>query len=286
MQGERVTLTAGVPTLWLGLLGLLDTERYDLRALRTLIVGGAAMPQAVIEAFEKRHGLQVVHAWGMTETSPLGSICRLKSHQTALPEAERFKVRAKQGTPSVGVEIRAMGEDGREVAWDGQGLGELQVRGPWVAAGYYRDERGALSFEDGWFRTGDIVNIDPEGFIQIADRSKDLIKSGGEWISSVDLENQLMAHPKVQEAAVIAVPHPKWQERPLACVVSRVGQAVTKEELLDHLRPHVARWALPDDVVFVDAIPKTSVGKFDKKVLRARFADHVLPAPAAEPPPD
>ena len=286
MQAERVTLTAGVPTLWLGLLGLLDTERYDLRALRTLIVGGAAMPQAVIEAFEKRHGLQVVHAWGMTETSPLGSICRLKSHQTALAEAERFKVRAKQGTPSVGVEIRAMGEDGREVAWDGEGLGELQVRGPWIAAGYYKDGRSAACFEDGWFKTGDIVNIDPEGFIQIADRSKDLIKSGGEWISSVDLENQLMAHPKVQEAAVVAVPHPKWLERPLACVVPRSGQTVTKDELLDHLRPHVARWALPDDVVFVDAIPKTSVGKIDKKVLRARFAEHVLPASAAEPPRD
>ena len=203
-----------------------------------------------------------------------------------LPEAERFRLRAKQGTPVAGVEIRAVGEDGREVAWDGQGLGELQVRGPWVAAGYYKDERSAACFEDGWFKTGDIVTIDAEGCIQIADRSKDLIKSGGEWISSVDLENQLMAHPKVQEAAVVAIPHPKWQERPLACVVPRAGQAVTKDELLDHLRPHVARWALPDDVVLIDAIPKTSVGKFDKKALRARFADHVLPPPAAEPPRD
>ena len=182
--------------------------------------------------------------------------------------------------------MRAMGEDGREVAWDGRGLGELQVRGPWVVAGYYRDERNAGGFDGGWFKTGDVVTIDPEGCIQIADRSKDLIKSGGEWISSVDLENQLMAHPKVQEAAVIAIPHPKWQERPLACVVPRAGQAVTKEELLDHLRPHVARWALPDDVVLIEAIPKTSVGKFDKKALRARFADHVLPASRAEPPPD
>jgi fatty-acyl-CoA synthase len=284
MQGERVTLTAGVPTLWLGLLGLLETERYDLGALRTLIVGGAAMPQAAIEAFQKKHGLEVVQAWGMTETSPLGTICRLKSHQTALPEAEQFRLRAKQGTPAVGVEIRAMSDDGKEVAWDGQSLGELQVRGPWVVAGYYRDERSAACFDGGWFKTGDVVTIDPEGCIQIADRSKDLIKSGGEWISSVDLENQLMAHPRVLEAAVVAIPHPKWQERPLACVVPRAGQAVTKEELLDHLRPHVARWALPDDVVMIEAIPKTSVGKFDKKALRARFAHHVLPPPSAEPP--
>ena len=286
LQSERVTVTAGVPTLWLGLLGLLDAERFDLGALRTLIVGGAAVPRSIIEAFEKRHGLQVVHAWGMTETSPLGSISRLKSHQLALPEAERFDLRAKQGTPAVGVEIRAVNEEGREVAWDGEGLGELQVRGPWVAAGYYRDERSALSFDDGWFKTGDIVTIDAEGFIQIADRSKDLIKSGGEWISSVDLENRLMAHPKVQEAAVIAVPHAKWLERPLACVVVRPGQAVTAGELLDHLRPQVARWAVPDDVVVVDGIPKTSVGKIDKKALRARFADYVLPGSVAEPPRD
>jgi fatty-acyl-CoA synthase len=221
----------------------------------------------------------------MTETSPLGSISRLKSHQRALPEAERFRIRAKQGLPAVAVDVRAMAEDGREVKWDGESLGELQVRGPWVAAGYYRDDRSSACFEDGWFKTGDVVTIDSEGFLQIADRSKDLIKSGGEWISSVDLENRLMGHPAVQEACVVAIPHPKWSERPLACIVPRPGPRVTKEELLDHLRPHVARWALPDDVVFLEAIPKTSVGKFDKKVLRARFADHVLPV-TAEPPRD
>jgi fatty-acyl-CoA synthase len=171
------------------------------------------------------------------------------------------------------------------VPWDGESLGELQVRGPWVAASYYKDERSSSCFQDGWFKTGDVVSIDAEGSLQIADRSKDLIKSGGEWISSVDLENRLMGHPAVQEACVIAVPHPKWSERPLACVVLRPGGAATRDDLLEHLRPHVAKWALPDDIVFVEAVPKTSVGKFDKKVLRARFATHVTTT-TAEPPRD
>jgi len=281
IQDERVTLTAGVPTLWLGILGVLETERYDLTSLRGMIVGGAAMPQAAIEAFQRKHGLEVIHAWGMTEMSPLGSISRLKSYQEALPEAERFRIRARQGLPSVGVGVRAVDESGKEVPWDGVSLGELQVRGPWVAAAYYRDERSSSCFQDGWFKTGDVVAIDAEGSLQIADRSKDLIKSGGEWISSVDLENRLMGHPSVQEACVVAIPHPKWSERPLACVVKRSGAEVTKDELLDHLRPHVARWALPDDIVFLEAVPKTSVGKFDKKALRARYAEHVAPEGAA-----
>jgi fatty-acyl-CoA synthase len=285
IQGERVTLTAGVPTLWLGILGLLETERYDLTSLRAMIVGGAAMPQAAIEAFQRKHGLEVIHAWGMTETSPLGSISRLKSHQRSLPETERFRIRAMQGLPPAGVEVRAVSEEGKEVPWDGASLGELQVRGPWVAASYYKDERSAACFQDGWFKTGDVVTIDAEGFLQIADRSKDLIKSGGEWISSVDLENRLMGHPAVQEACVIAVPHPKWSERPLACVVLRPGGRATKDDLLDHLRPHVAKWALPDDVVFLEAVPKTSVGKFDKKALRGRFAAHATTT-TAEPPRD
>jgi fatty-acyl-CoA synthase len=223
----------------------------------------------------------------MTETSPLGSISRLRSDQLELPERERFALRARQGRPAVGVELRAVDDAGREVPWDEKSLGELQVRGPWVAASYYKDERSAECFKEGWFRTGDVVTIDASGSLQIADRSKDLVKSGGEWISSIDLENRLIAHPKVLEAAVIAVPHPRWQERPLACVVPRpeFKGAVTREELLDYLRPHVPRWALPDDVAFVDAIPKTSVGKFDKKTLRARFRDHVLPT-IAEPPLD
>jgi fatty-acyl-CoA synthase len=277
-QAERVTVTAGVPTLWLGLLGFLEKERYDLSSLKGMIVGGAAAPQSMIEAYEKKYGLQIVHAWGMTEMTPLGTVSRLKSYQKELPEAERFALRAKQGVPSVGVEIRAIDENGQEVPWDGKSFGELQVRGPWIIRSYYNDERSPQSFMDGWFRTGDVVTIDPEGFVQIVDRTKDLVKSGGEWISSVDLENAIMSHPKVLEAAVIAVPHEKWQERPLACVVPKPDykDELTKQEVLEHLRPHFPSWSLPDDIVFVEAVPKTSVGKFDKKVLRKQFQGHPL----------
>jgi fatty-acyl-CoA synthase len=211
--------------------------------------------------------------------SPLGTVSRLKTYQTTLPEAEQFTIRAKQGMPVPGVEIRAVDEMGQEVPWDGKTFGELQVRGPWIARTYYNDERSAGAFVGGWFRTGDVVTIDGEGFVQIVDRTKDLVKSGGEWISSVDLENAIMAHPKVLEAAVIAVPHPKWQERPLACVVPKPDwkDMLTEQEILDHLSKSFAPWMLPDEILFIDAVPKTSVGKFDKKVLRARFRDHPLP---------
>ena len=279
IQAERVTLTAGVPTLWLGLLNLLDRERYDLSSLRMMIVGGAAAPQSMIEAFEKKHGLTVMHAWGMTETSPLGTVSRLRSWHEGLPEAERFAVRAKQGVAVPAVEVRAVDEQGVEVPWDGKAYGELQVRGPWVISSYYNDERSADSFSEGWFRTGDVVAIDPDGFMQIVDRTKDLVKSGGEWISSQDLENVIMSNPKVLEAAVIAVSHPKWQERPLACVVPKPDfkDAITKEEIYETLRAKFTGMYLPDDIVFIEAVPKTSVGKFDKKVLRAQFKDYVLP---------
>jgi len=215
----------------------------------------------------------------MTEMSPLGTVSRLKSYQMELPEAARFAIRAKQGLPSVGVEIRAMDENGQEVAWDGKSFGELQVRGPWIIRSYYNDERSPQFFMDGWFRTGDVVTIDPEGFVQIVDRTKDVIKSGGEWISSQDLENAIMAHPKVMEAAVIAVSHPKWQERPLACVVPKPDfkENITKEEIMQHLRARFDKMYLPDDVIFIEAVPKTSVGKFDKKVLRAQYKDYKLP---------
>ena len=227
-----------MPTAWLGLLSLLERERYDLSSLRAMIVGGAAAPRSMIEAYEKRHGLRIIHAWGMTETSPLGTVCRLRRAHEALPEDERFALRAKQGMPVPGVEIRIVGEGGRELLRDGKAFGELQVRGPWIASSYYRDDRPEL-FADGWFRTGDVASIDPDGFMQIVDRTKDLVKSGGEWISTVELENAIMAHPKVLEAAVIAVPHPKWQERPLACVVPRPDwkDRLTKEEVYEHLRP-------------------------------------------------
>ncbi len=279
IQAEKVTVTAGVPTLWLGLLALLDKERYDLSSLRQMIVGGAAAPQSMIEAFEKKHGIRVVHAWGMTEMSPLGTVSNLKSYQQELPEEERFAIRAKQGLSVPGVDIRAVDDSGKEIPWDGKAFGELQVRGPWIISSYYKDDRSAGSFMDGWFRTGDVVTIDPEGFVQIVDRTKDLVKSGGEWISSQDLENVIMAHPKVLEAAVIAVPHPKWQERPLACVVPKPDYKdnLTKAEIYDHLRTRFDKMYLPDDIVFIEAVPKTSVGKFDKKVLREQYKNYQVP---------
>ena len=279
IQAEKVTLTAGVPTLWMGLLHLLDNERYDLSSLRGMIVGGAAAPQSMIEGFKKKHGLDVMHAWGMTETTPLGTVSRLKSYQLELPEAEQFALRAKQGVGVPGIEVRAINEEGKEIAWDGKQFGELQVRGAWVISSYYKDDRTAESFQDGWFRTGDVVTIDSEGFMQIVDRTKDLVKSGGEWISSQELENAIMSHPKVLEAAVIAMPHPKWQERPLACVVPKPDfkDSLTKDEILDHIRPLFPKMYIPDDVVFIEAVPKTSVGKFDKKLLRAQFKDYKMP---------
>jgi fatty-acyl-CoA synthase len=279
IEAEKVTLTAGVPTLWLGILNLLEKEQYDLSTLRGMIVGGAAAPQSMIEDFEKKHGLNVIHAWGMTEMSPLGTVSHLKSYQHALSEAERYAIRAKQGISVPGVDIRAVDEQGKEIPWDGKAFGELQVKGPWVVSGYYNDDRTPESFMDGWFRTGDVVTIDPEGFVQIVDRTKDLVKSGGEWISSQDLENAIMAHPKVLEAAVIAVPHPKWQERPLACVVPKPDfkDSLTKAEIFEHLRGRFDKMYIPDDIVFIEAVPKTSVGKFDKKVLRAEYKDYQLP---------
>ncbi|MBZ0288402.1 MAG: AMP-binding protein, partial [Anaerolineae bacterium] len=278
IQSERLTLTAGVPTLWLGLFGLLTNERYDLSSLRAMIVGGSAAPRSMIENYQKKLGLRIIHAWGMTETSPLGTVCNLKAEMLDLPEDDQFAVRAKQGIPVPGVEIRAMDEHGEEVPWDGKTMGELQIRGPWIASSYYNDERSANSFMDGWFRTGDVISIDEEGYIQIVDRTKDLVKSGGEWISTVELEGAIMAHPKVLEAAVIAVPHPKWQERPLALVVPRdKADLPDKGEIYDLLAKDFAKWQFPDDVVFVEAIPKTSVGKFDKKVIRESYKEYRLP---------
>ena len=280
IQQERVTITAGVPTIWIGLYELLKTERYDLSSLRGIIVGGSAVPKSLIEGFERDFGLQIVQAWGMTEMSPLGTVSRPKSHlEATLPKEELLELRAKQGIPAPFVELRAVDDQGREVPWDGRTMGELQVRGPWIIREYYHDLRTREAFDRGWFRTGDVVTIDPEGYIRIVDRTKDLVKSGGEWISSVELENAIMAHPKVLEAAVIAIPHPKWQERPLAVVVPKdefKGQ-ITKKEILEFLSGKFAKWWLPDDVVFVERLPKTSVGKFDKKALRKQFESYTWP---------
>lgn len=275
-KGEQVTFTAGVPTIWLGILQELEKKpgQWDLNPKLRMVVGGAAAPESLIRAFD-RHNLRVVHAWGMTETTPLGTVSLLKPHMESLSVDEQYAYRAKQGLPAPFVEVRIVNEQG-VAPHDGKTMGELQVKGPWIAADYYNRPDSRDSFtEDGWFRTGDVATIDPEGFVKITDRTKDLIKSGGEWISSVDLENALMGHPAVAEAAVIAVPHPKWQERPLAVVVLKEGARATEEELIQHLAPRFAKWWLPDGVVFVEEIPRTSAGKFLKAKLREQYKDWV-----------
>jgi fatty-acyl-CoA synthase len=272
LESERVTVTGGVPTIWLGILQLLDAEpgRFDLSALRSMIVGGSAAPRSLIEAYERRHDLHVCHAWGMTELAPLGTVAEPPGELQEAGDEERFAFRATQGLPAPLVEIRARNEQGL-VRWDGETMGELEVRGAWIASAYFDAPEAADRWtEDGWFKTGDIVTIDPRGAITVQDRAKDVIKSGGEWISSVALENALMAHPAVAEAAVIGVPDERWQERPLAAVVLR-GEA-SADELREFLAKDFARWQLPERFEFLDEIPKTAVGKFRKTALRERFA--------------
>ena len=279
IETERATFTAGVPTIWMSLYGYLESRPHDLSSLRMVVVAGSAMPRQFIELFEKKYGIRFRLAWGMTETTPIATFMAVKQDLDGLPGQERFNLLARHGLPVAGVDIRIVDAEGKEIAWDGITMGELQTRGPWITSGYYNDPRNDQAFQDGWFRTGDVATIDPEGYLQIMDRTKDLVKSGGEWISSVDLENAIMAHPKVMEAAVIAIFHPKWQERPLACVALHESSrgTVTKEEMLEFLSGRVAKWWLPDDIVFVDAVPKTSVGKFNKRALREQFKDYVLP---------
>ncbi len=279
IQNERVTYTAGVPTIWLGVLNYLETEDYDISSLRRIPVGGSAASRTLIEAYEKKHGVEVVHAWGMTEMTPIGCLCYLKSYMHDWPEEEKFAVRANQGLSALTVDFRLADEAGNILPWDGKSAGELQVRGPHVISQYYNDERSQGSFVDGWFCTGDVATIDPEGYMRIVDRTKDMVKSGGEWISTVDLENALMAHEDVLEAAVIAVSHPKWQERPLALVVLNPNSEnpPSNESLVELLLRTFEKWQLPDDYIFVEEIPKTSVGKFDKKVLRAQYQDYQIP---------
>ena len=272
---EEVTWTAGVPTIWLGILALLDANpgKWDLSKMKGMLVGGSAAPRAMIAGFKQRHGLNVVHGWGMTETSPVASTAQLPGELSRADEETQFDYIAMQGLPLPLVELRNRDADGTVLPWDGESMGELEIRGPWVAAGYFdTPEQAERWTDDGWFRTGDVVSIHPRGFIQIKDRSKDVIKSGGEWISSVELENALMAHPAIAEAAVIAIPDAKWDERPLAAIVLREGQTATADELRDFLAPDFAKWWLPDRYEFVAEIPKTSVGKFRKTELRAMFA--------------
>ncbi len=279
LEQERVTITAGVPTVWLGLLEYLRETGKTLDHLECLTVGGAAAPLSLIRAFEEDYGVEVVHAWGMTETGPVATTGRLKRKFQDLPMGERHKIKVKQGRALYGVEMKIVDDAGRRLPHDGKTAGQLMVRGPWVASAYYRDEdASAAAFdEDGWFATGDVVTIDGDGHIHITDRTKDLIKSGGEWISSIDLENAAVDHPAVAEAAAIALPHPKWGERPLLIVVRREDAEVTGAQLRAFLAGKVAKWWLPDEVVFVDELPHTATGKISKLKLRERFADHKLP---------
>ncbi len=272
-EKEQVTFAAGVPTIWLGIAQLLERQpqRFKLQSIR-MAVGGAAVPEGLIRTFD-HFNLQLIHAWGMTETTPTAAVSRLKRHMDTLPEDERYHIRAKQGVAVPFVEMRAVNEE-EVILWDGKKMGELQVRGPWITGSYYGEEALQKNFTtDGWFRTGDVVTIDSEGYMKIVDRTKDLIKSGGEWISSVDLENALMDHPDVAEASVIGVAHPKWQERPIAAVVFKEGRQVSEEELRAHLTERFSKWWLPDAFVILAEIPRTSAGKFYKKALREQLQD-------------
>jgi fatty-acyl-CoA synthase len=272
IEAEKVTLAAGVPTIWMGALA--ELEGRDTSSLRAILCGGSAVSKALSESYREKLGMPILHAWGMTETSPLGSVCRIKSTLAGRSEEELADVRATQGiiTPLVECRIVEPGTND-ELPWDGGARGELQVAGPWVAAGYYGDEGESGSFtEDGWLRTGDVATITPEGYIRLVDRTKDLVKSGGEWISSVELENEIMAHPQVVEAAVIGVPDEKWGERPLACVVAEDGADLDADAVREFLSDRVAKWWIPERVEFIEEVPKTSVGKFSKKTLRERFS--------------
>jgi fatty-acyl-CoA synthase len=268
-EAEQATLIAAVPTLWAGILQLGETRALDLSAVRLGTSGGAAIPRSLMEAFQQKYGLRIIQGWGMTETSPIGGMAHPPA-DVELGSADEMDWRMKSGRLVAGVQMRIVGDDGAELPWDGTAVGEMEVRGPWITGGYHLDD-APEKFHDGWLRTGDIGTIDARGFFQITDRSKDVIKSGGEWISSVELENLLAASPEVLEAAVIGIPDDKWTERPLACIVPR-DPGVDPSELAAFLQGKVAGWQVPENWAFVEEVPKTSVGKFDKKVLRARYA--------------
>jgi fatty-acyl-CoA synthase len=277
----RVTCTAAVPTVWLMLLQHLEASGGNLPCLKRVVIGGSACPRAMIARFREKYGVEVIHAWGMTEMSPLGTVCTLKAPYAGLTGEARLDIQQKQGHTPFTVEMKIADDAGRELPWDGKTFGRLKVRGPAVAKAYFKGEGGDILDADGFFDTGDVATIDPHGYMQITDRSKDIIKSGGEWISSIDLENVAIAHPKIAEAAVIGVRHPKWDERPLLIVVLKPGQSADKAEILGFLEDKIAKWWMPDDVVFVDEIPHTATGKIQKLTLRQRFGDYVLPTAAA-----
>jgi 3-(methylthio)propionyl---CoA ligase len=276
LESERVSVSAGVPTVWLMLLN--HMQQHDLRfsTMTRTVIGGSACPPAMMKTFRERYGVQVLHAWGMTEMSPVGTVCRLKRKHEALDADAQMALLLKQGRAVYGVEMKIVDAAGKEQPWDGEASGDLLVRGPWITSGYFKGEGGDPRI-NGWFPTGDVATIDADGFMQITDRSKDVIKSGGEWISSIDIENIAMAHPAVAMAACIAVPHPKWDERPLLVVVRKPGATATREDILAFYEGKVAKWQVPDDVAFVDAIPLGATGKMQKNKLREQFKHHALP---------
>jgi fatty-acyl-CoA synthase len=275
IEDEEVTLTAGVPTVWIGLLEYMEDNEVDLSSLERIVIGGSAAPESMIRRFDDL-GVEVMHAWGMTEMSPIGSVSHLKPGMEEWNAERRYEKRAKQGLMVPGIEFQVIDEGSEEIEWNGEDFGELWVRGPWITTEYYeRPEANEEDFEEGWLKTGDVVTVDPEGYIKLVDRAKDVIKSGGEWISSVELENELMAHDDVAEATVIGVPHERWQERPVAFVVpdERADRNALAEELPEMIEAEYPKWWRPDDVVFIDEVPKTATGKFDKKVLREEYSD-------------
>jgi fatty-acyl-CoA synthase len=282
LDSYKVTFTAAVPTVWLMLLQDLEKTGHKLPHLKRVVIGGSACPRAVTQTFQDKYGVEVIHAWGMTEMSPLGSLCTMKPEYAALSGEARLDVQMKQGHPPFGVEMKITDDNGKPLPWDGKTFGRLKVRGPAVARAYFKDDSNILDAE-GYFDTGDVATMDKHGYMQITDRSKDVIKSGGEWVSSIDLENLAVGHPKVAEAAAIGIAHPKWGERPLLVIVLKKGESATKEDLLGFMQGKIAKWWMPDDVVFVGEIPHTATGKIQKITLRQRFKDYVLPtAQAAE----
>jgi fatty-acyl-CoA synthase len=280
MESEQVTLSAGVPTIWMMLLTYMKENNKKLTTMRRTVIGGAAAPKAMIETFEKDHNVNVVHAWGMTEMSPVGTVCNLKKKHAGLSLDEKIELSLKQGRPVFGVDMKIVDSTGKELPRDGKAFGNLLVRGPWITSGYFKAEGADAVDDDDWFNTGDVATIDADGYMQITDRSKDVIKSGGEWISSIDLENEAVGCSGVAEAAVIAVSHPKWDERPLLLIVKEQDADVTREEIIEHLRGSLAKWQLPDDVVFVDELPHTATGKILKTKLRSEYKDYKLPTVA------
>jgi acyl-CoA synthetase (AMP-forming)/AMP-acid ligase II len=277
MESEQVTLSAGVPTIWMMLLGYMKENNKQFSSMKRTVIGGAAAPRAMIETFEKQYKVHVIHAWGMTEMSPLGTACNFKKKHQKLSLDEKIDLSLKQGRAIYGVDMKIVDGAGNDLPWDGKAFGNLLVRGPWITSGYFKGEGGDAVDEDDWFDTGDVATIDADGYMHITDRSKDVIKSGGEWISSIYIENEAVGCPGIAEAAVIAVSHPKWDERPLLVAVKEENASVTKEDVIEHLKRSLAKWQLPDDVIFVDQLPHTATGKILKMKLRSKYKDYKLP---------